>query len=55
MTTPPITFPNVTRITVVGRDGIAFERYNYFHGVEVHLQDDDRTIKIFPMPNERTV
>lgn len=45
-----IVFPNVTRVTVVGPDGIEYERYNlYVEGAEVHLQDDGRTLKIFPL------
>lgn len=43
-------FPNVTRVTVVGHDGISFERYNlYLNGAELHLQDDGKTLKLFPM------
>lgn len=42
-------FNKVTRVTIVTDEGIAFERYNlYEHGVEMHLQDDGRTLKIFP-------
>jgi hypothetical protein len=46
-------FDKVTRITVVGPDsGVVFERYGlYKHGVELHLQDDGRTLKIFPRSN----
>lgn len=41
--------PNVTRVTVVSDRGVEFEKYNLFeNGVEVHLQDDGRTLKIFP-------
>jgi hypothetical protein len=48
-------YPDVTRITVVLPDGIGFERYNaYPNGVELHLQDDGRTLKIFPIINEPT-
>lgn len=40
---------DVTRITVVSNEGVEFERYNlYDNGVELHLQDDGRTLKIFP-------
>lgn len=40
---------DVTRITVVGPDGAVFERYNLFEdGVVLHLQDDGRTLKVFP-------
>lgn len=42
-------FENVNRITVVREEGLAFEDYLAFaNGVEVHLQDDGRTLKIFP-------
>lgn len=42
-------FPQVTRITVVGKNGIALEDYNLFkEGCEVHLQDGGRTLKVFP-------
>ena len=38
---------DVTRITVVTETGIMFEKYNAFkHGVELHVQDDGRTLKI---------
>lgn len=41
--------PAVTRVTVVSDRGVEFEKYNLFeNGVEVHLQDDGRTLKIFP-------
>lgn len=39
----------VTRITVVSEDGSVFERYNAFpHGVMLKLQDDGKTLKVFP-------
>lgn len=39
----------VTRVTVVSEDGLEFEKYDcYEKGVELHLQDDGRTLKIFP-------
>lgn len=42
-------YPEVTRITVVSNEGVEFERYNlYDAGVEIHLQDEGRTLKIFP-------
>lgn len=42
-------FENVTRLTVVYEDGLAWEEYNlYDNGVEIHLQDDGRTLKLFP-------
>lgn len=41
--------PAVTRVTVVTDKGVEFEKYNLFeNGVEIHLQDDGRTLKIFP-------
>lgn len=41
--------PDVTRITVVSDAGREFEKYDlYENGVEIHLQDDGRTLKIFP-------
>lgn len=43
-------FPGVTRATVVGDNGLLFERYDlYGGGVEVHIQDGGRTIKVFPL------
>ena len=37
----------VTRITVVTEDGNIFEKYGAFeHGVELHIQDDGRTLKV---------
>lgn len=49
--TKAITFPNATRVTVVGDDSvIAYERYGQWRGgVEIHIQDDGRTVKLFPM------
>lgn len=44
-----ISLQDVTRITVVSEEGVEFEKYNlYEDGVEIHLQDDGRTLKIFP-------
>jgi hypothetical protein len=45
---------HVTRICVVDSEhGRAFERYNfYLNGVELHLQDDGRTLKILPRKEE---
>ena len=41
--------PAVTRVTVVSDRGVEFEKYNLFEeGVEIHLQDGGRTLKIFP-------
>lgn len=49
----PLRYPEVTRVTVIGHDGVAFERYNlYVDGAEVHIQDEGRTIKIFPMSKD---
>lgn len=43
-------FSDVTRVTVVGPDGVAFEQYDlYKDGLELHLQDDGRTLKLFPV------
>lgn len=43
-------FPKVTRITVVGKNGVALEDYNLFKdGCEVHLQDGGKTLKVFPI------
>lgn len=39
----------VTRITVVSDKGRGFEAYDlYDNGVELHLQDAGKTLKIFP-------
>jgi hypothetical protein len=53
MPVPALSFPEVTRITVVDENGRAFEQWG-FPGVELHLQDDGRTLKIFPI-SEPTV
>lgn len=46
---PDAHFPDVTRITVVSEAGREFEKYNLFEGgVDLFLQDDGRTLKIFP-------
>jgi len=49
-----VVFPGVTRITVVSENyGVAFEKYHAYNGgVEVHIQDDGRTIKVFPLRTE---
>jgi hypothetical protein len=49
-----VVFPAVTRITVVDeRYGMSFEKYDLYRGgVEVHLQDDGRTLKVFPLRRE---
>lgn len=54
--TKAIAFPNATRVTVVG-DGNpgdrVFEQYvEWRGGVEIHIQDDGRTVKIFPMARD---
>lgn len=42
-------FPKVTRITVVGDEGLEYEEYDlYDDGAEIHLQDGGRTLKVFP-------
>ena len=44
-----IELDKVTRITVVSDKGREFEAYDlYDNGVELHLQDDGKTLKIFP-------
>lgn len=46
---------NVTRITVVGPSGVEFEQYDlYPAGVEIHVQDGGRTLKVFPRHERRT-
>ncbi len=48
-------YPTVSRVTVVLPSGVAFERYDaYPNGVELHLQDDGRTLKLFPIMDEPT-
>lgn len=45
----PAILPAVTRIVVVGDRVKELEEWNLWaNGVEVHLQDDGRTLKIFP-------
>jgi hypothetical protein len=46
---PPILMPRVTRVVVVDRDGLAFEQRAGFDGLQVHIQDDGRTLKVFPL------
>lgn len=42
-------FPKVTRVTIVGPNGVEYEAYNLFDdGAEIHLQDGGRTLKVFP-------
>lgn len=44
-----IKFQDVSRITIVSDDGVEFEKYDlYENGVELSLQDEGRTLKIFP-------
>lgn len=39
----------ITRVTVVTNEGVVFERYEaYESGVILSIQDDGRTLKIFP-------
>ena len=41
--------PLVTRVTVVTNEGLELDHYDaYQGGVDIHLQDDGRTLKIFP-------
>lgn len=43
-------FPKVTRLTVVGKNGLVYEDYTLFkEGAEVHLQDGGRTLKVVPL------
>lgn len=43
----------VTRVTVVSHEGRVLDLYNaYSNGVEIHLQDDGRTLKVFPRKGE---
>ena len=44
--TMPIQMPRVTRVEVIDSTGRAFVAY-YEPGIEVHVQDDGRTLKIF--------
>lgn len=45
--------PTATRITVVGKDGVSYERYKEFeHGALISIQDDGRTIKVLALPEE---
>ena len=54
MTTNVIRFPDVTRITVVTDENRVFEQYAAFaNGVELHLQDGGRTLKVFPNTGPR--
>lgn len=46
-------FDDVTRITVVSDEGVQFEKYDlYKNGVVLELQDNGRTLKIFPRQEE---
>ncbi len=41
--------PKLTRVTVIGPDGIVFEDYQVFaDGAEVTIQDEGRTLKVWP-------
>lgn len=45
--------PKVTRLTVVREDGTYFEKYDmYRSGVDIYMQDEGRTLKIFPRSTE---
>jgi hypothetical protein len=44
--TKPIQMPRVTRVEVIDSTGRVFVAY-YEPGIEVHVQDDGRTVKIF--------
>lgn len=47
-------YSRVTRITVVTDTNRVFEQYGAFKGgVELHLQDDGRTLKVFPLTKEQ--
>lgn len=46
-------FNDVDRVEVIDGNGRAFTRYGVSGGVEVVLQDDGRTLKIFLSPNWR--
>ena len=49
-----IELDKVTRVTVVSGKGREFEAYDlYDNGVELHLQDDGETLKIFPRKETR--
>lgn len=43
--------PKVTRVEVIDETGRAYVRYNVI--AEVHLQDDDRTLKVFIYPKKK--
>jgi hypothetical protein len=50
---PTFVFPDVSRVTVVSDEGLEYEAYGlYLDGVELHLQDNGRTLKIFPRREE---
>lgn len=40
---------DVTRVTIVAPSGVIMDKYNTWRGVELHLQDDGRTLKLFPL------
>ena len=49
ITSPPrIDFTGVTRVVVVDNEGGRAYDKNIFEGVEIHIQDDGKTLKIFP-------
>jgi hypothetical protein len=47
-----IEFPNATRLTVIRKDGTVTEEWRVFTGMEIHIQDEGRTVKIFPIQKE---
>lgn len=41
--------PDVTRLVIVGPEGKILEKWHlYPDGVEVHVQDEGSTLKVFP-------
>ena len=44
-----MTFDEVTRVTIVGLDGIEYENYSiYEEGCTILVQDQGKTIKVIP-------
>lgn len=45
---PPIHLEDVTRVSVVGPDGIVYENYRIYPagGAQILIQDEGRTLKI---------
>lgn len=46
-----VILPAVTRVTIVSKNGREYERFQLWdpEGVEIHIQDDGKTIKVFPL------